>query len=137
MTANFQRMEHRVDNDLQYICVSIRYLQTCVDEIYSMNAWHVPLSRGHSQPLPTSGLPFETWVPPPALSEAPAPPERYEQEASRKLVFSELYEATFRKIDLLLMTKGGRDSMELSGSYLRCFYLSFYLCTFYLWTCSI
>jgi len=26
MTANFQGMEHRVDNDLQYICASIRYL---------------------------------------------------------------------------------------------------------------
>jgi len=75
MIVNFQRMEHRVDNDLQYICASICYLQTCVDETYSRNAWPVPLLRGHLQPLPTSGPPFDTWVPPPAPSEAPAPPE--------------------------------------------------------------
>ena len=75
MSSNFQRMEQRVDNDLQYICVSIRYLQTYVDETYSKNAWHVSLPRGHSQPLPMSGPPFNTWVPPPVPSEAPAPPE--------------------------------------------------------------
>jgi len=75
MIANFKRMEHRVDNDLQYICASIRYLQTCVNETYSRNAWPAPLSRGHSQHLPTSGHPFDTWVPPPAPSEALAPPE--------------------------------------------------------------
>ena len=49
-------MEHRVDNDLQYICASICYLQTCIDETYSRNAWPVPLLRGHAQPLSTSGL---------------------------------------------------------------------------------
>jgi len=75
MTANFQRMEHRVDNDLRNIRASIRYLQTCVDKTYSRNAWPVPLPRGHSQPLPTSGPPFNTWITPPAPSEAPAPPE--------------------------------------------------------------
>jgi len=48
MTVNFQRMEHRVDNDVQYICASIRYLQTCVDDTYSRNAWLVPLPRGHT-----------------------------------------------------------------------------------------
>jgi len=41
-------MEQRVGNDLQYICASIRYLQTCVDDTYSRNAWHIPLLRGHS-----------------------------------------------------------------------------------------
>ena len=38
MSAHFQRLEQRVDNDLQYICASIRYLQTCVDDTYSRNA---------------------------------------------------------------------------------------------------
>ena len=56
MSINFEWIEHRVQNDLQYICSSIRYLQTCVDETYSRNAWSVPLPRGHSQPLPTSVL---------------------------------------------------------------------------------
>ena len=37
MSANFERIENRVQNDLQYICSSIRYLQTCVDESYSRN----------------------------------------------------------------------------------------------------
>jgi len=75
ITANFQRMEHRVDNDLQYICASIRYLQTGINETYSRNAWPVPLPRGHSQPLSTLCPPFDSWVPPPAPSKAPAPPE--------------------------------------------------------------
>jgi len=75
MTANFERMEHRVQNDLQYICSSICYLQTCVDENYSRNAWHVPLQRGHAQPLPDLGPLFVTLVPPLAPSDALAPPE--------------------------------------------------------------
>jgi len=74
MSANFQRMEQRVDNDLQYICASIRYLQTCVDDTYSRNTWPIPLLRDHSQPLPMMGPPFDTWVPPPVISEAPGPP---------------------------------------------------------------
>ena len=48
MTANFQKMQQRVDNDLQYIFASIRYFQTCVDETYSKNAWPVLLLRGHA-----------------------------------------------------------------------------------------
>jgi len=38
MTAHFQRLKQRVDNDLHHICASIRYLQTCVDDTYSRNA---------------------------------------------------------------------------------------------------
>jgi len=75
MSSNFQRLEQRVDNNLQYICASIRYLQTCVDDTYSRNAWPIPFPRGHSQPLPMTGPPFDTWVSPPAASEAPTPPE--------------------------------------------------------------
>ena len=68
MYTNFQRIKKRVDNDQQYIYVSIRYLQTSVDETYSRNAWHVPLPRGHAQTLPASGPPFDILVPPPAPS---------------------------------------------------------------------
>ena len=68
-------MEQRMDNDLQYICASIQYLQTCVDDTYGRNAWPAPLLRGHSQPLPTMGPPFDAWVPPPVVSDTPAPPE--------------------------------------------------------------
>jgi len=75
MSANFQRLAQRVDNDLQYICAYIRYLQTCVDDTYSRNAWPVLLPRGHSQPLPMTGHPFDAWVPPPVVSEAPTPLE--------------------------------------------------------------
>ena len=48
MYTNFQRIKKRVDNDQQYIYVSIHYLQTSVDETYSRNAWLVLLLRGHS-----------------------------------------------------------------------------------------
>ena len=64
-----------MNNDLQYICASIRYLQTSVDDTYSQNAWFVPLSRGQSQPLPMTSPPFDTLVPPPVISEAPTSPE--------------------------------------------------------------
>ena len=111
MSANFERIEHRVQNDLQYICSSIWYLHTCVDETYSRNAWHAPLSRGHAQPLPTSGSPFDTWVPPPAPSEAPAPPEEWPL--------------------FCWWQKGG----EILWSYLGVF--TFYFHVLFMWTCSI
>jgi len=71
MTAHFQRLEHRVDNDLHHIYASITYLQTCVDDTYSRKAWPAPLPSGHSQPLPMTGPPFDAWVPPPFVLEAP------------------------------------------------------------------
>ena len=75
MTAHYESIEHGVQNDLQYICSSIRYLQTCIDDSYSRHAWPIPLLKGHEQPFPTLGPQFDSWVPPPAPSEAPAPPE--------------------------------------------------------------
>ena len=75
ITAHFQRLEKRVDNDLQHICASFRYLQTCVDDTYSRNAWLAPLPSGHSYPLPMMGPPFDAWVPPPIVLEASTPPE--------------------------------------------------------------
>ena len=75
MTAHFQRLEQRVDNDLYHICDSIRYMQTCVHDIYSRYTWPAPLPRGHSQPLPPTGPLFDAWAPPPVVPEAPASPE--------------------------------------------------------------
>jgi len=59
MSVNFQMSEQRVDNDLQYISASIHYLQTCVNDTNSRNAWPVPLLRGHSQLLPMTGPSFD------------------------------------------------------------------------------
>jgi len=75
MTAHLERIQQGFQNDLIYICSSILYLQTCVDESYGWHAWPVPLSSDFAQPLPIPGPPFDPWVPPPAPSEAPAPPE--------------------------------------------------------------
>ena len=104
MAANFQRMEQRVDIDMQYICASIRYLQTCVDDTYSRNAWLVPLPRGHTQPLPTSGLPFDTWY--------------LLQLLLRHQLLLKIQ--TFRKSDPFSVDdkKWGRDSIELSWEFL-------------------
>jgi len=59
MTAHFQRLEQRVNNDLHHICDSIRYMQTCVNGIYNRYTWLAPLPRGRSQPLPPTGPPFD------------------------------------------------------------------------------
>jgi len=100
MSANFQRMEHRVDNDMQYTCASIRYLQTCVDDTYSRNAWPVPLSRVHSST-------FLLWVLRLTLCYLL-------QLLPRHQLLPKIQ--TFRKSDpFLLMTKRGR---EILWSYL-------------------
>ena len=75
MTANFQRLEQRLDNDLNHICDSIHYMHTCIGDIYHRFDWLAPLPHGRSQPLPSTGLPFATWVPSLAASEPPASPE--------------------------------------------------------------
>ena len=48
MIAHFQRLGQRVDNDLHHICDSIRYMQTCVHDIYNRHTWPVPLPSGRS-----------------------------------------------------------------------------------------
>ena len=75
MTAHFQRLEQRVDNDLHHIGASIRYLQTCVDDTYSRNAWPAPLPSSHSRPLSLPGPPFKARVPPSVVPDALAPPK--------------------------------------------------------------
>ena len=103
MSANFKRIEYKVQNDLQYVCSSIRYLQMCVDETYSRNAWPVPLPRGHAQTLPASGPPFDILVPPPA-------PSRHQLLLKIQ---------TFRKSDPFFVDnkKGERDIVELFGNF--------------------
>ena len=75
MSTRQEEIQQGFQNDLTYICSSIRYLQTCVDESYGRHAWSISLSSGYAQPLPTSGPLFDPWVPPPAPSETPAPLE--------------------------------------------------------------
>ena len=48
MTAHFQRLEQRVDNDLHHICNSIRYMQTYINDIYNRYTWPAPLPSGRS-----------------------------------------------------------------------------------------
>ena len=93
MAAHFQRLEQRVDNDFNHICDSIRYMQTCLHDIYHRHTWTAPLLRGRSQPLPSADPPFDAWVPPPVVPEPPASPEDPDFQAYWPL---------------LLMTKRGR-----------------------------
>ena len=120
MTPNFEKMEHRVQNDMQYICSSIHYLQTCVDKTYSRNPWPVPLLRGHAQPLPASDPPFDTWVP---LQLFP-----------RHQLLLKI--PNFRMIDLFCVDdkKGKRDFVELSVSF---YVLMFSFMYSFMWTSSI
>ena len=75
LTANFQRLEQRLDNDLNHICDFIRYMHNCIGDIYDRFDWPAPLPHDRSQPLPSIGPPFGAWVPPPAAPKPPASPE--------------------------------------------------------------
>ena len=75
MAANFQQLEQHLDNDLNHICDSIRYMHTCIGDIYERFDWPAPLLRGRAQPLPASCPPFAAWAPPPAPPQPPTSPE--------------------------------------------------------------
>jgi len=75
MAANYQRLEHHLDNDLNHICDSIRYMHTCIGDIYNKFDWSAPTPQGRAQPLPASGPPFPAWVPPSATPPRPTSPE--------------------------------------------------------------
>ena len=75
MSTRQEEIQQGFQNDLMYICSSICYLQTCVDESYGRHAWPIPLSSSYAQRLASLGRPFDTWVPTLAPSEASTPPE--------------------------------------------------------------
>ena len=62
MTAHYQRLEQRLDNDLSHIYDSIRYMHTCLGSMYNRFDWPAPLPSERAQPLPTSGPPFAAWA---------------------------------------------------------------------------
>ena len=108
-------MEHGVDNDLQYICASIRYLQTCVDDTYSRNAWLFHSRKATRSPFLHRVLRLTLGY---LLQLLP-----------RHLLLLKI--PTFKRINpFCWWQKGERDGV-IFGSYLGCFYLSFYLVFIY------
>ena len=76
MTAHYQRMEQRLDADLSYICDSMRYMHSCLSDIYQKYDWPVPLPSDRARPLPSTGPPFPARtpsVPPPPSTTQPDP----------------------------------------------------------------
>ena len=68
MFAHYQCLE----NDMSYICDSMRYLETFLGGIYHKRDWSVPVPSAHARPLPTTGPPFPARAPtaPPQPSTA-------------------------------------------------------------------
>ena len=81
MTAHYQRMEQRLDNDLSHICDSIRYMHTCLGNIYNRFDWPAPLPSKRAQPLPPSGPPFVAWAPASSAPTTSAPPPTSPEDA--------------------------------------------------------
>ena len=71
MITHIERIQQGLQNDLTYICSSIRYLQTCVDE--SNGTLGLFLFRAATRSLFLLHILHLThWVPPPAPFEAHA-----------------------------------------------------------------
>ena len=75
VAANYQQLEHRLDNDLNHICDSIRYMHTCIGDIYNRFYWSAPTPQGRAQPLPAFGPSFVVWAPPPTSPPRPTSAE--------------------------------------------------------------
>ena len=56
MAAYYQRLEQHLENDLNHICDSIRYMHACLGGIYQKFDWPVPLPSDRAQPLPSPAL---------------------------------------------------------------------------------
>ena len=54
---------HNLENDMSYICDSIRYMESRLDDIYLRREWAAPVPSPHARPLPTVGPPFPARTP--------------------------------------------------------------------------
>jgi len=59
MSMHYQNLE----NDMGYICDSIRYMESCLSGIYLKHEWSAPVLSAHAQHLPTTGPPFPVRTP--------------------------------------------------------------------------
>ena len=74
MFAHYRNLE----NDMGYICDSIRYLESYLGGIYLKHEWSVPVPSAHARPLPLTGPPFPVRTP--ASPPQPATAEDSESE---------------------------------------------------------
>ena len=57
-------MQREKQNDIAYVCSSIRYLKHCEDYHFSRYNWLVPVPNAYGHPLPPTGPPFDPWMAP-------------------------------------------------------------------------
>ena len=75
MSAHYQNLE----NDMGYLCDSIRYLESYLGGIYLKHELSVPVPSAHARPLPTTGPPFPARTPASPPQQATAQDESDEE----------------------------------------------------------
>ena len=68
--TNQEAMQREQQNDMAYVCFSIRYLQRCEDYYFFTHDWPVSVSDAYGRPLTLTGPPFDPWMAPQDASMA-------------------------------------------------------------------
>ena len=68
--VNQEAMQRERQNNMAYVCSSIRYLRRCEDYNFSRHDWHVPVPDAYGRPLFPTGPPFDPWMAPQDASMA-------------------------------------------------------------------
>ena len=71
--ANQEAMRREQQNDMAYVCSSIRYLQRCEDYHFSKHDWPEPVPDAYERHLPPTGPSFDPWMAPQDASIAYQP----------------------------------------------------------------
>jgi len=61
---NQKALRSKQQNNMSYVCSSIRYLQHCSDYSFSRHDCPVPVLDAYEQPLPLTSPPFDPWTAP-------------------------------------------------------------------------
>ena len=65
-----EAIQREQQNDMAYVCSSIKYLQQCEDYHLFRNKWPVLVPDAYGRPLPLTGPPFDPWIAPQDASMA-------------------------------------------------------------------
>ena len=83
--ANQEAMRREQQNDMAYVCSSIRYLQRCEDYHFSRHDWPISVPDTYGRPLPPTGPPLDPRMTPQDVSMAYQPVVEPEEDADEEV----------------------------------------------------